>query len=560
MALTDLTGTTWLMNETADCTALFTQAYWSVSGDTDSTDGGTTFLESFTGIGARTEVGPKGTRYISFLVDTSYEYWYVGSYTTPVTSLTMDQYATVYIRITGGTDATNSTLIAWFEANGTQIIQTITQNISYGSSTMTNSWWGTNSVSKMYWGDTLVWERDGYVVTLTNGNIDNVAVYDGQDNTGTNLGILLMGESAQYVIKSGYIYAEWDDPYTQSNLSFSESGTILGNPLRIISDKILTIVEIPILTSYITFSSANSFNLATSIATKNWNGTMYYSTDKTRWNIWDGTTTIVSQLDGNRYAIYVGGSGNTIITGINSTYRWLLSGTATSISCSGNLESLLDYATVYAGNHPTMANYCFAYLFYGQTKLTSAPDLLATSVSQYGCAGMYQGCTNLLTAPTLSPTTLADHCYYYMFYNCNKMTTTPVLPATTLASYCYSYMFTSCKKLTTPPDIPATTFKGSCCGYMFSGCTSLTRPCKIAGGTTQATPAKTCCQYMYNGCTALNIYTTSSGHTAVYKGMTYSTTSSASNYNSTYRMFYNCYVDGVKSTANFLTAGTQYYY
>ena len=47
--------------------------------------------------------------------------------------------------------------------------------------------------------------------------------------------------------------------------------------------------------------------------------------------------------------------------------------------------------------------------------------------------------------------TLAENCYAYMFYGCTSLTTAPSLPAETLAEYCYDSMFYGCTSLTTAP-------------------------------------------------------------------------------------------------------------
>ena len=47
----------------------------------------------------------------------------------------------------------------------------------------------------------------------------------------------------------------------------------------------------------------------------------------------------------------------------------------------------------------------------------------------------------------LPATTLAESCYARMFYNCTNLTTAPELPATTLATGCYYYMFNGCSNL-----------------------------------------------------------------------------------------------------------------
>ena len=195
------------------------------------------------------------------------------------------------------------------------------------------------------------------------------------------------------------------------------------------------------ITNYLTFSSPNPFSI--SVATPGWNGKLYCSTDTKTWAEWTGNEVNATE-EGGSYALYFGGVGNTKIAGGGSN-KWALSGS--SISCTGNIESLLDYETVAAGHHPTLADSCYSYMFYG--------------------------CTSLTTAPSLPATTLATRCYSYMFYNCTSLTTAPSLPATTLAYSCYSYMFNNCTSLTTAPSLPATTLAYSCYSYMFNGCTSI---------------------------------------------------------------------------------------
>ena len=75
----------------------------------------------------------------------------------------------------------------------------------------------------------------------------------------------------------------------------------------------------------------------------------------------------------------------------------------------------------------------------------------------------------------LPATTLVDNCYAYMFYGCSSLTTAPDLPATTLARYCYSNMFRGCSSLTQAPIIAAIDASSNfCCAHMFASCTSLT--------------------------------------------------------------------------------------
>ena len=173
---------------------------------------------------------------------------------------------------------------------------------------------------------------------------------------------------------------------------------------------------------YLTFRSPSSFTLKVNDTTKHWNGTLEYSTDASTWTTWDGTTTLTSATKGSSNVLYMRGTGNTVITGSTTTnYRWVLTGS--NISCIGNIENLLDYATVASGNHPTMASSCYY--------------------------GMFRECTSLTQAPSLPATTLANSCYFSMFSSCTSLTKAPALPATTLESNCYRSMFSGCTSLKT---------------------------------------------------------------------------------------------------------------
>ena len=147
---------------------------------------------------------------------------------------------------------------------------------------------------------------------------------------------------------------------------------------------------------YLTFRSPSSFTLKVNDATKHWDGTLEYSTDASTWSTWDGTTTLSSATSGNKDTLYLRGTGNTVITGDNlelsgtgntvitgnsSNQKWVLTGS--DIKCIGNIENLLDYATVETGNHPTMANNCYNSMFYDCAALTKAPDLSATTLAGY---------------------------------------------------------------------------------------------------------------------------------------------------------------------------------
>ena len=193
----------------------------------------------------------------------------------------------------------------------------------------------------------------------------------------------------------------------------------------------------------LSFIGNEDFTLKTANTSKNWDGTLEYSTDTSTWNTWNGTA--ISSSGGK---LYLRGTGNTKITGNSTDYRFVFTGTnALKIACEGNIENLLDYETISAGGHPTMASHCYYYMFRGCTSLTTAPELPATTLTESCYHSMFRNCTSLTTAPALPATTLANYCYKYMFYGCASLTTAPALPATTLANACYYNMFRGCTKI-----------------------------------------------------------------------------------------------------------------
>ena len=194
--------------------------------------------------------------------------------------------------------------------------------------------------------------------------------------------------------------------------------------------------------SYLTFSSPNEFTLAKSRSYGGWDGTLeYFASDET-WTTWNGVDILSAVYNGSEYVLYMRGIGNSVI--VNGA-AWDLAGT--DIKCTGNIENLLDYATVESGNHPIMGVNCYREMFSNCTGLTQAPDLPATTLAE-GCYwSMFSNCTGLTQAPDLPATTLAHSCYRNMFQMCTSLTQVPDLPATTLTEYCYSFMFSNCTGL-----------------------------------------------------------------------------------------------------------------
>ena len=118
----------------------------------------------------------------------------------------------------------------------------------------------------------------------------------------------------------------------------------------------------------------------------------------------------------------------------------------------------------------TLASYCYSYMFYNCTNLSTAPELPATTLASDCYSYMFQNCTNLSMTPKLPATTLTDGCYNNMFQGCISLTNAPELPATSLAGYCYTCMFQNCTSLVNAPELPATTLANDCYSSMFQNC------------------------------------------------------------------------------------------
>ena len=265
----------------------------------------------------------------------------------------------------------------------------------------------------------------------------------------------------------------------------------------------------------LTFYSEAPFRMCITNKKKNWDGTLYYSLDNSNWTEWNGEF-----IEGTNGIIYMRGVGNTYLNTSSISTKGAFhfeTDTGCFMHCIGSMDDLLDYTTT-----PTMAEYCYYYMFSGCMSLATAPKLPATTLATYCYEWMFQGCTSLTIAPELPATTLAANCYSSLFQNCTNLTTAPKLPATTLASYCYSDMFRSCTSLTMAPELPATTLAANCYAYMFYGCTNLTTAPKLPA--TELT--NYCYQYMFYDCTNL---TTAPELPAI------TLTSSCYDY-----MFYNC--------------------
>ena len=215
-------------------------------------------------------------------------------------------------------------------------------------------------------------------------------------------------------------------------------------------------------------------------------------------NFGDWTT-----VEANKEVTFGGTNGDLRLRGTNTNGTasgWNKYSTITftdpnvKVACTGDIRTLLNwknYRTVETKN----ARFC--YLFKYCAALTSAPELPATTLSNFCYDCMFYGCTSLTAAPELKATTLAYSCYHGMFYGCTSLTSAPELKATTLENNCYSNMFSGCTSLTSAPELKATTLAGYCYNGMFQGCTKLSTVTMLAPSN-QISEKAYCCNGWLN--------------------------------------------------------------
>ena len=213
-----------------------------------------------------------------------------------------------------------------------------------------------------------------------------------------------------------------------------------------------------------------------------WDGILEYSVDTVTWSEYEKQPSARVPVSSNAGLLYFRGSGNTHLQTYYSAYTpnfFEIQGSG--IHCIGNIETLLDYASVQRGEHPRMGNWCFQ--------------------------GLFSGCRTLVSAPELPATELSGGCYKSMFYNCWALEEAPLLPAKEAVSYCYEHMFAYCTSLILPPELPATVVGEESYYEMFIGCTKLQRLPRL--------PAKNlpwwCYFYMFRYCSSIKLSETMTG-------------------------------------------------
>ena len=247
--------------------------------------------------------------------------------------------------------------------------------------------------------------------------------------------------------------------------------------------------------SYLTFSTDGTSSISFSPA-ENATPVLYYSTDKTHWNLWDYSTLTFSKKN----PLYICGDNPNGLGTVREDIHSSFSSSGDLYAISGSIMSLLNgYGEITA--IPT--EYCFARLFSGCTNMSSAPTLPAMELADWCYGYLFENCSSLLAAPELPATVMAKACYADMFLSCTSITTPPELPSTTLADTCYGLMFSDCTGLLTAPALPATVLAPSCYIGMFYNCSSLT----AAPVLNAPVLADYCYRLMFAGCTSLTSIT-----------------------------------------------------
>ncbi len=188
---------------------------------------------------------------------------------------------------------------------------------------------------------------------------------------------------------------------------------------------------------YIKFSSDTPFTIKIKTG-PDWDGGMQVKADNSisSWRSWSGEEVQAGSVAG-KYILYFRGIGNTCVYTPFAI-------TGSNVACSGNIETLLDYFTVYNGEHPIMGENAFNSWLFGNDELVAAPRLPAITLAKNCYSNMFANCTKLTTPPELPATTLAESCYYQMFANCTSLSKLPLLPSVKMQEICYSQMFSHC--------------------------------------------------------------------------------------------------------------------
>ena len=256
----------------------------------------------------------------------------------------------------------------------------------------------------------------------------------------------------------------------------------------------------PSVDNFIKFSSPNSFSVQTQNQSRQWNGTMQYSDNNGQnWLTFLGGT-VNSGYDSqtSTYVLLFRGVGNTHFKSDNTLVGSFKFVSGSDITVSGNLESLLDYEVVAGGNHPSIDDYCFAYLFSGNPIIDASNLVLSDSIAQYCYANMFRSCTSLIYSVKNLKAATQSACYRAMFYGCSNMITIPSINReVSLAANSCREMFNGCSKikLSTTQD---SEYTNEYIIPLISASTAINNMFTSTGGSFTGTPASNTTYYTSN--------------------------------------------------------------
>lgn len=152
MAITDLTNTKWLLNDSIYITQ---EISYNINCSYDGYDFGTIDFRYYT---ADITIWEDNKIWKGLLLNEDYAIAEITAQENPIKVINGDR----ILEITGGTDATNSTLISWLEANATQIVEpepSSDNKISFGNLNIKSMSLGNLPISSMYLGDIKIYEE-----------------------------------------------------------------------------------------------------------------------------------------------------------------------------------------------------------------------------------------------------------------------------------------------------------------------------------------------------------------------------------------------------------------
>lgn len=331
-------------------------------------------------------------------------------------------------------DPTDEAFLAWFTANAKRVTTIVTPGLYDADNNLVASWYNLTriygmDVEKNYtYSDLVMDPAHPYQVLTNNSDLSagtKLTIPDGVTTLGKmsfygcdNITSVTLPASIETIdVGAFYNCTHLTDVHYSGTAEQWDAVHVGDDNTALLNSTIhFNWSTDPVPGNYISFSGASNFAVGVLYNGKQWNGTIEYSPDAIDWKIWSGAYPISS----NKGRLYLRGIGTTRFTGA-SDGGWCgaLQLTGSNISCKGNIENLLDYQTVANGGHPGMSPRCFEHMFVDCTNLVEAPELCATTLSNYCYYGMFRRCTGLTVAPALPASELTEYCYYDMFEDCS---------------------------------------------------------------------------------------------------------------------------------------------